>query len=150
MPRPEAATDPRDMPDGWFDLTPELDDRVRALSAAPPRQGDRAHPIHAYLGALGGMPMRIGDFSRALGLAFDAGPVLGECTMTYPGRLRTGQRYRVSTEILDLTRKPSRRFGMADHLVLAITLSDASGPASILRFKMITPVVEDEQRHDTT
>lgn len=139
---------PRDMPDGWFDLTAQLDDRVRALSAAPPRRGDRAHPIHAYLGALAGMPMRIGDFSRALGLAFDAGPVLGECTISFPGSLRIGQRYAVATRILDLTRKPSRRFGMADHLSLAITLSDANGPASILRFKMITPVVQDDARQD--
>lgn len=126
-----------------YDLTAALDDRVRALCAAPARQGELAHPIHAYLGGLAAMPQPIGDFSRGLGLAFDAGPVLGECRLSFPGRLRVGQAYDATVEVLDLTRKPSRRFGRADHLALAITLSDPSGPASLLHFKMITPVVDD-------
>lgn len=87
------------------------------------------------------MPAPIGDFSRDLGLAFDAGPVLGECRLSFPGTLLVGETYRATVEVLDLTRKPSRRFGQADHLTLAITLSDAAGPASILEFRMITPVV---------
>lgn len=132
------------MPAGRFDLTAALDDRVRVLSGAPPRQGDGAHPIHAYLGALSGMSMPIGDFSRSLGLAFDAGPVLGECRLSFPGRLRVGQSYQVTVRILDLLRKPSRRFGRADHLLLEITLSDRAGPASVLEFRMITPVVDHE------
>ncbi|MFT4149838.1 MAG: hypothetical protein QM656_06535 [Paracoccaceae bacterium] len=135
--------DPRHMADGWFDLTAAMDDRVRVLSGAPARRDDRAHPIHAYLGALAGMPVPIGDFSRGMGLAFDHGPVLGSCTLRYPGTLRVGRRYRVETRVLDLTRKPSRRFGQADHLTLSITLADGDGPASILQFAMITPVVPD-------
>lgn len=136
--------DPRQMPDGWFDLTASDDDRVREMSGAPARTDDRAHPIHAYLGALAGMPVPIRDFSRGMGLAFDAGPVLGRCTLRYPGTLRVGQGYRVKTRVLSLTRKPSRRFGQADHLELSITLADAAGPASILEFAMITPVSGDE------
>ncbi|MDF3904314.1 hypothetical protein [Paracoccus sp. AS002] len=132
------------IPGQRYDLTAALDDRVRALCAAPPRQGDLAHPIHAYLGALAAMPAPIGDFSRNLGLAFDAGPVLGECRLSFPGRLRVGQAYDATVEVLDLTRKPSRRFGQADHLALAITLSDQAGPASVLQFRMITPVVADD------
>ncbi len=136
------------MADGQFELSAQLDDRVRALCAAPPRQGDQAHPINAYLGALAGMPIRIGDFSRSLGLAFDAGPVLGECRLSFPGTLRTGRSYGVRVQVLDLMRKPSRRFGQADHLTLAITLMDGDGPASILQFKMITPVMEHDQGPD--
>lgn len=132
------------MPDGWYDLTAVIDDRVRQLSKAPDRTDDRAHPIHAYLGALGGMPVPIGDFSRGMGLAFDHGPVLGSCTMRYPGTLRVGRRYRVETRVLALARKPSRRFGQADHLTLAITLADADGPVSVLQFAMITPVIDHE------
>lgn len=139
---PALPADP--IPDGVFALTAALDDRVRVLSAAPPRQGDRAHPIHAYLGALGGMSMPIADFSRALGLAFDAGPVLGACRLTFPGTLRVGRDYAVATRVLDLLRKPSRRFGRADHLTLSITLSDRDGPASNLTFTMINPVVDHD------
>lgn len=128
---------------GIYDLSAVLDDRVRQLCGAPPRSGDLAHPIHAYLGALGGMETPIGDFSRQLGLAFDAGPVLGQCTMTYPGRLRVDQRYDVTAKVLDLIRKPSRRFGQADHLTLEIALSHDGATASLLQFKMITPVVNN-------
>ncbi len=128
---------------GAYDLSAELDDRVRQLCGGPRRSGDLAHPIHAYLGALGGMETPIGDFSRQLGLAFDAGPVLGQCRMTYPGRLCVGRRFDVDTRIVDLTRKPSRRFGTADHLTLEITLSHERQAASVLQFKMITPVVTD-------
>lgn len=130
--------------DGWYDLTPALDDEVRFLGNAPPRVGDRAHPIHAYIGALGGMSMSIGDFSRALGLAFDHGPVLGQCSLSFPGSLRVGRRYRVTPRVISQLRKPSRRFGQADHLVTEITLSDDAGAASILRFAMITPVISDD------
>lgn len=131
---------PHQSEDGWYDLTAALDDKVRLLSHAPPRIGDQAHPIHAYVGALGGMNIPIGDFSRALGLAFDHGPVLGKCTLSFPGRLRVGQRYKVTPRVISQKRKPSRRFGQADHLLMEITLADREGPASSLEFSMITPV----------
>jgi len=131
----------RTFPIGRFALTAAMDDRVRALSDAPPRDDDSAHPIFAYIGALHGLSLPIGDWSRAMGLGFDHGPVLGSCVMEYPGRLRTGQEYDVLAEVTAITRKPSRRFGQADHAAFVIALAQADSPVSILRFTMITPVV---------
>lgn len=125
--------------EGRFHLSAAADDRVRALSGAPPRIGDAAHPVFAYLGALGGLPQPIGDWSRALGLGFDLGPVLGSCVIDFPGRLRTGQDYAVRAEVTAITRKPSRRFGAADHAAFVIALCQQQ-EVSILRFTMITPV----------
>lgn len=130
------------LPPGRFALTPALDDRVRALALAPPRRGDRAHPVFAYLGALNGLPQPIGDVSRSLGLAFDHGPVLGGCVMRFPGPLRVGRVYEVWGEVASVTRKPSRRFGRADHAAFLIALCEGDAAASILEFTMVTPVVE--------
>lgn len=124
---------------GSYHLSAALDDRVRALSDAPLRQGDAAHPIFAYIGALGGLPEPIGDWSRRLGLGFDLGPVLGACTIDYPGDLRVDLIYRVDAEVTAITRKPSRRFGQADHAAFVIALCRPD-PVSVLRFTMITPV----------
>lgn len=128
------------VPPGRYDLTVALDDRARALCGAPPRgKNGLAHPVFAYLGALGGLSMPIGDLSRSLGLAFDAGPVLGRCELSYPGRLEAGHSYDVLAEVVSITRKPSRRFGRADHALLAITLARHGNPVSVLRLAMITP-----------
>src|SRR5690606_42081397 len=101
-----------------------------------------AHPVFAYLGALNGLPRPIGDVSRSLGLAFDHGPVLGACVMRFPGRLRVGRGYDVRGEVTGITRKPSRRFGRADHAAFVIALCEGDSAASILEFTMVTPVVE--------
>ena len=129
------------LPTGRFALTPAIDDRVRALSGAPPRQGDAAHPILAYVGALNGLARPIGEVARALGLAFDSGPVLGRCEIDLPGALRVDQVYEVEAEVSALTRKASRRFGQADHAGFVITLAQGGQPVSVLRFAMITPVI---------
>jgi len=128
------------LPPGQFALTESLDDRIRAISGAPARVGDLAHPILAYVGALGGLAQPIGDWARALGLGFDLGPVLGRCRIDLPGRLRTSQVYEVRAEVGEIQRKPSRRFGEADHAPFAISLCRSQGAVSILSFTMVTPV----------
>ena len=75
------------IPDGRFAITEAMDDRVRDMARAPDRQGVRAHPIFAFVGALGGMGMKIADLSEALGLAFHKGPVLARCRLDYDAPL---------------------------------------------------------------
>jgi len=128
------------LPPGQFALTESLDDRIRALSGAPARVGDLAHPILAYVGAFGGLAQPIGDWARALGLGFDLGPVQGRCRIDLPGRLRTGQTYDVHAEVGEIRRKPSRRFGEADHAPFSIALCRSDAVVSVLSFTMITPV----------
>lgn len=127
------------IPEGRFILTPAMDDRVRQMAGADPREGDFAHPVFAFVGALGGLGLRIADLSRALGLDFDAGPVLARSRLDYDDRLRVGESYRVTAEVEAITRKPSRVFGKADHLHLAITLTQEA-PVTRARLHMVFPV----------
>ena len=127
------------IPEGRFVLTPATDDRVRQMAGAPPRQGDAAHPVFAFVGALGGLGLRIADLSRALGLDFDAGPVLARSRLDYDAPLRVGESYRVTALVEEITRKPSRVFGQADHLHLAISLSQ-SVLVTRARLHMVFPV----------
>ena len=126
------------IPPGHYALTEAMDDRVRAMARAPARRGDRAHPIFAFVGALGGLGLRIADLSRALGLDFDAGPVLARCRLDYDAPLRVGQDYAVRAEVERIERKPSRAYGSADHLHLSIRLVQAA-PVSRARLHIIFP-----------
>ncbi|SPJ25398.1 hypothetical protein [Palleronia abyssalis] len=129
------------LPAGRFDLTAARDDLVRRMSDAPARSDQRAHPIFAFVGALGGLPLPIADLSTGLGLAFADGPVLARCQIDATRPLEVGRCYTVTARILDIQRKPSRRFGQADHLHLAITLSDGA-PFTETRLHIIFPATE--------
>jgi hypothetical protein len=109
---------------GSFDLSAARDDSVRRMSGAPSRTGDRAHPIFAFVGALGGLPEPIKDLSESLGLAFANGPVLARCQIALARPLLVNRTYRVTARVEAIERKPSRRFGHADHLHLVIALAD--------------------------
>ncbi|MBV0911061.1 hypothetical protein [Anianabacter salinae] len=129
------------LPLGRFDLTPERDDLVRRMSGAPVRLDMRAHPIFAFVGALGGLPLPIKDLSEGLGLAFDKGPVLAGCRIDITRPLEVARSYAVAARVEGIERKPSRRFGWADHLHLAIALSD-SAPFTDIRLHIIFPATE--------
>ncbi|GKY89576.1 hypothetical protein [Sinisalibacter aestuarii] len=129
------------IPDGRYLLTAAMDDRVRHMARAPDRAGERAHPIFAFVAALGGLGLKIADLSAALGLAFERGPVLARCRLSYDAPLLVDRSYDVRAEIDDLQRKPSRVFGAADHLHLSIRLRDER-PYSRARLHIVYPAGE--------
>lgn len=136
------ATDARcgmEIPPGVFHLTAALDDAIRASCAAPPRAGEEAHPVFAFVAALGGMGSRVGDLCRALGLGFDKGAVLGRCRIDYDAPLTVDTRYDVAAQVLGLERKRSRRFGAADHLTLGMTVSATGRPHARVSLTTIMP-----------
>lgn len=127
------------IPLGVFHLSADLDDAIRRSCAAPVRDGIQAHPIFAFVAALGGMGSRVGDVCRGLGLAFDSGAVLGRCRIDYDAPLTVDTRYDVETNIVELERKRSRRFGAADHLTLRMTVSAAAQPYARIQLTTIMP-----------
>ncbi|KMS50575.1 hypothetical protein V474_06935 [Novosphingobium barchaimii LL02] len=127
------------IPPGVFDLSASLDDAIRRSCAAPLRDGEQAHPIFAFIAALGGMGSRVGDVCRGLGLAFDSGAVLGRCRIDYDAPLTVDTRYDVATSVVALERKGSRRFGAADHLTLGMTVSAGGGLRARVRLTTIMP-----------
>lgn len=135
----------KEIPVGRYLLDPALDDRLRAFNGVAPREGDTAHPVFAFVMALGGMGLSIRELSDQLGLAFGDGPVLAGCVLEYHSTLRVGARYDVAAEVAELLRKPSRRFGAADHLHLHIRLSQAGRACAEARLHIIFPAPEHEQ-----
>jgi hypothetical protein len=127
------------IPQGRFHLSAGLDDAIRRSCAAPIRVGREAHPIFGFVAALGGMGAKVGDVCRGLGLAFDRGAVLGRCRIDYDAPLTIDTQYDVRAEVVLLERKASRRFGAADHLTLAMTVSAAGSPHARLRLTTIMP-----------
>jgi hypothetical protein len=123
---------------GSFDLFAARDDAVRRMSGAPARTDDRAHPIFAFVGALGGLPQPIKELSEGLGLAFADGPVLARCQIALARPLLIDRIYRVNARVEAIERKPSRRYGHADHLHLAIALADDT-PFSEIALHIIFP-----------
>lgn len=126
------------IPQGRYEITSRMDDRVRALARAKPRVGQIAFPIFALVGALGGMGLRIKDLAEALGLDFMSGPVLARNRLSFAAPLLVDRVYAVDAEVDALLRKPSRTYGTADHLHLAIKLSTET-LHSTARFHIVFP-----------
>lgn len=127
------------IPQGCFHLSAGLDDAIRQSCAAPARKGVEAHPIFAFVAALGGMGSRVADVCRGLGLAFDDGAVLGRCRIDYDAPLIVDTHYDVDTRVVALERKASRRFGAADHLTLGMTVSAVGRPHARVQLTTIMP-----------
>jgi hypothetical protein len=129
-----------DVPRGRYRITPELDDRLRRIAHAPARgAAPHAHPILMFVAALGGMGLSIRALSDRLGLAFLKGPVLAGCKLTSHARLCVGQEYDVTARVTRLDRKPSRRFGAADHMTLSLRLAQGDQPFADVDLAMVFP-----------
>ncbi|MCE0506153.1 hypothetical protein LR948_12350 [Roseivivax sp. GX 12232] len=139
MPAP-AAHPP--IPQSRYRLTRQADDAVRRMSGALARQGAGAHPIFAFLGALGGLPQPIKELSESLGLDFAAGPVLAGCRITLHAPLQIDRDYTVEAKVAGLERRPSRAYGAADHLHLAVALTEGGTPASEIALHIVFPAPE--------
>lgn len=127
------------IPAGDYHLSAALDDEIRAGCAGPQRRAGEAHPIFAFVVAIGGMGRPIGDVCRDLDLAFDSGAVLGRCRIDYDRPLDVDVDYRVDASIVNLERKKSRRFGAADHLTLRMTLSAGQDAHAHVELTTIMP-----------
>lgn len=131
------------IPPGVYRVTRELDDRLRAACSAPVRrEGEGAHPGFAFVAALAGMGLKVGDICRLVGLSLESGAVLGTCRIRYDRPLEVDRTYQVQGRVGTLVRKASRRFGATDHLMLHMEVGAASVPFAQVELTMIVPVRE--------
>ncbi|MDB5722751.1 MAG: hypothetical protein JWP15_3369 [Alphaproteobacteria bacterium] len=135
-----AGFEPINLPPGHFALDADLDDRLRRDGAAPPREGDIAHPIFAFVGGIGGLGVPVGDAIALAGCSIGAGPLLASCDISIYRALKVGVTYQIAGRIAGKTRKPSRRFGAADHLLLSVSIAEGDVRFVDLDLKMIVPV----------
>lgn len=124
---------------GTFDLNAELDDRARAGCHAPARRGAEAHPIFAFIAALGGAGVSIERLCELCGSSIAAGPVLATCRMTMLAPLTVNREYTISASILDRVEKPSSRFGSAMHARIGFTVSSDGARFAEVELLMILP-----------
>lgn len=128
------------IPPGCYRLDAALDDRLRVASAAPARgAGREAHPGFAFVLALGGMGLKVGEICELLGLSLASGPLLGTCRIRYHRALEIERSYDVQGCVAGLMRKASRRFGAADHVTLRIAVAADGMPFVDVEFTMIVP-----------
>lgn len=123
------------IPPGRYRIDRALDDSIRAAARAPQRAADdhRAHPIFAFLAALGGMGVPVAELCRMCGSSIDDGPVLARTSIDYGPAMEVDRDYRIVGQVSAITRKPSRRFGQADHVdIRLIVESDDRRFADVL------------------
>lgn len=75
---------------------------------------DIPHPMVAFIGVRRGISLTTAEFFALLGVDMDAGPMLLECTLEFPGDLQADVDYHVSGSILDIERKRGRKLGVFD------------------------------------
>jgi acyl dehydratase len=72
-------------------------------SAAP--AGDAAHPLWAYIATQRGIDIGITELCALADFDVNDGPMLGSTKLSYGKPLRVGVEYKVTGEVLDITRK---------------------------------------------
>jgi len=127
------------LPDGDYVLGSERHDQlVEALGGIAPADGS-AHPLAAWVIALGGIGIGIGDLFAAAGVAMEDGPMLGACELTLRRPLDVGTRYAVSGTITDLQAKTGRKLGRFDVLTIRLDVTDGDTTAATCTCSMILP-----------
>lgn len=124
---------------GRYPLSIALDDRIRAAADAPARYGRKAHPVFAFVAALGGMGVSVADLCRMIGSRVEDGPVLATCTIDQARAMEVDRSYDVEGAVEAIVRKPSRRFGAADHVGIGLCVRSGGEVFSHLRLAWVMP-----------
>ena len=127
------------IPAGQFYLSPTLDTELRSACRAPPRQGEAAHPILAFVVALGGLGVDVAEICQMCGSSIEAGPLLASCRISYHRPMAVDLTYHVRGEVSGVTRKASRRFGMADHVSLRMSVTAGTDSYADVALAWIMP-----------
>ena len=136
----EATAYPMPLPLGHFPLDAELDDQLRADCGASPRRDGTAHPAMTFVAALGGAGLPVADILARCGCSIEAGPLLAACDLDWARPLQVSAVYQIAGAVTSKRRKPSRRFGSADHLALDFAISRDGELHATVRLSMIVPV----------
>lgn len=89
-----------------------------------------AHPVMAWMAAVGGMGMSWDELFAWFGSTADDGPMFGEHRTTFHARLRVGATYRVGGEITSLDHKIGRS-GSFDVVGYQLELQDTADGAYV-------------------
>jgi hypothetical protein len=112
------------LPGGTYRLGADRHARlVGALGTAPP--AGEAHPLAAWVIAMGGNGISIGELFERAGVPMEDGPMLGACDLELHGPIEIETEYTVTGEVAGLVEKTGRKLGRFDVLTLRL---DVAGP----------------------
>lgn len=129
---------------GTFLITSGMDDRARASCKALPRADGNAHPIFAFIAALGGMGTSIAALCELCGSSIEAGPVLASTRIRWLAPMPVDSEYGVEARIVDTVAKQSRRFGKAIHARIRFTVLHGETECAEVDIHMILPERESD------
>jgi hypothetical protein len=117
----------RVLPGGHYRIAAEENRRLcEALYTTATADGT-AHAIYAYIATQSGMGLTVDGLLAWCEFDAAEGPMLGSSNTRYLHPIRTDQTYRISGEILGLTRKNSRKLGTIDILEYRLAMDCAAG-----------------------
>ena len=100
----------------------------RSTGVEPAEDGS-AHPVYYFIATQVGMGKTVAGLCAACDFDVEDGPMMGSSDVIYQSALKVDQPYRVSGEILSLTRKRSRKLGVMDVLEYRLRLLAEHGGA---------------------
>ncbi|AXL53669.1 hypothetical protein DSC91_007217 [Paraburkholderia caffeinilytica] len=115
------------LPGGTYRIAAEENRRLCNAVAAQVAGDGTAHPIYCYIATQAGMGLSVDGLLEKC--QFDAadGPLLGSTEVTFSGVLMTDVTYGVGGEIVDLTRKTSKKIGVVDMLRYRLRMTTPGG-----------------------
>lgn len=108
-------------------ITPEENGVLCHSLGSEPAADGRAHPIYFYIATQVGMGPSVRELCAVCAFNVDDGPMMGGCDVTYFQPLMTDQPYQVRGQIVELTRKQSRKLGIMDLLKYRLHLDLPDG-----------------------
>lgn len=127
LPPPPDITD-RDLSGlSPFRISVEENAALCRSTGVEPAADGTAHPAYAYIASQVGMGASVAELCTRCGFDVADGPMITGSQFRYAAPLRVDAPYRVDGEILSLTRKPSRAFGVMDLLTFELRLVDQAG-----------------------
>jgi len=127
MPPPLDIRPGTELPGGSYRLGADRHDRlVAALGGRAPSDGS-AHPLAAWVIAMGGSGVTIEALFAVAGVAMEAGPMLGACDLDLRRPLGIETSYVVRGRILGVEEKTGRRLGRFDVLLIRLGVQEPDG-----------------------
>lgn len=108
----------------------ENESLCRTMGVAPDPVG-AAHPIYYYIAAQAGMGLSVAELCAACDFDISDGPIMAGSEAEFHAPLMTETPYRVTGEIVALTRKKSRKFGTIDLLDYRLRLEQRDRTAMV-------------------
>jgi hypothetical protein len=97
-----------------------------SIGVAPAADGS-AHPIYFFIATQVGMGMTVAGLCATCEFDVKDGPMMASSKVTFAQPLMSERIYHITGEILGLTRKASRKFGVMDMLEYQLNLSLPDG-----------------------